>query len=166
MNKKRTLFKLPSWAWRIQVGFDWAWQLLFPRDLTHLRTRQTESISYAHYKSGDIIMRQGEMPEAFYLIESGQVEVVAIHNRARPEVVNTLGPRSLIGDKALLKGEPARFAVRAQTAVKVLVMGRTIFAEVSKALRDAIAQTINSPQLARPHRRNTEALFSTASLSR
>src|SRR5262249_41430946 len=29
------LFKLPTWARRFQVGFDWAWLLLFPRDLAH-----------------------------------------------------------------------------------------------------------------------------------
>ncbi len=33
------LCKLPSWARRCQVAFDWAWLFLFPRDLTHLRLR-------------------------------------------------------------------------------------------------------------------------------
>ncbi|HEY5913409.1 MAG TPA: FAD-dependent oxidoreductase [Verrucomicrobiae bacterium] len=31
------LFKLPTWLQRLQVGFDWALLLLFPRDLSHLR---------------------------------------------------------------------------------------------------------------------------------
>ena len=165
MNKKQILFELPSWARAIQVGINRAWQFLFPRDRTHLRAQQTDRISQAHYKSGDIIIRQGEMPEALYVIECGEVEVVAIRNRARPEVVNILGPQSFFGDDALLKYEPARFAIRARTSVKALVMGRTLFAKVSKTLlplRDAIATMLNSSR----HLHNTEALFSNVSVSR
>ena len=63
------LFKLPTWARRFQVGFDWAWLLLFPRDLSHLRTSQTDRVSHAHYQAGDIIIKQGDPPTNFYVLE-------------------------------------------------------------------------------------------------
>lgn len=34
------LYKLPSVARRLQLAFDWAWLIVFPRDLAHLRTRE------------------------------------------------------------------------------------------------------------------------------
>jgi NADH dehydrogenase len=141
------LFKLPTWARRLQVGFDWAWLLLFPRDLAHLRSRLTDRVSHAHYQPGDVIIKQGEPPSNFYVIEKGEVEVV----RAQPgdgagEVTVVLGSGSFFGEKALLNDEPRLATVRARTAVEVLVMGKNIFSQVSEALaplRDALAQTLN-----------------------
>jgi NADH:quinone reductase (non-electrogenic) len=141
------LFKLPAWTRRIQVGFDWAWQLVFPRDLAHLRTRQTDRVSHAHYQPGDLIIRQGEASASFYVIESGEVEIVcATENSSRAEVVNILGPQSFFGEDALLGKESVNLSVRARTVVKVLVMGRNVFTQVSGALaplRDALAETLN-----------------------
>ena len=141
------LFKLPTWARRFQVGFDWAWLLLFPRDLAHLRTRQTDRVSHAHYQPGDFIIKQGEPPANFYVVEQGEVEVV----RATPkdpsgEVVAVLGPGSFFGEKALLNNEPRISSVRARTAVEVLVMGKNVFTQISGALaplQDALARALN-----------------------
>ena len=57
-----------------------------------------------------------------------------------------LGPGSFFGEKALLNDEPRVAAVRARTAVEVLVVGKNIFTQISGALapfRDALAQTLN-----------------------
>jgi len=141
------LFKLPTWARRFQVGFDWAWLVLFPRDLSHLRTNTTDRVSHAHYQPGDIIIRKGEPPANFYVVEQGEVEVVRpIGNGSGGEVIAVLGTGSFFGEKALLNNEPRVFSVRARTAVEVLVMGRNVFTQVSSALsplRHALAQTLN-----------------------
>lgn len=141
------LFKLPTWGRRVQVGFDWAWLLLFPRDLSHLRTRQTDRVSHAHYQAGDIIIRQGEPPNNFYVVEQGEVEVVRPQTSGQAgDVVVVLGPGSFFGEKALLNNEPRVFSVRARTAVEALVLGKNLFAQLSSALtplRDALAQTLN-----------------------
>jgi NADH dehydrogenase len=141
------LFKLPTWARRVQVGFDWAWLLLFPRDLAHLRTRQTDRVSSAHYQPGDVIIKQGDPPSNFYVIKQGEVDVVrSTPNDPGGEVVVVLGPGSFFGEKALLNDEPRVASVRARTAVEVLVLGKNIFSQFSAALaplRDALAQTLN-----------------------
>ena len=141
------LFKLPTWARRFQVGFDWAWLLLFPRDLAHSRTTQTNRVSHAHYQPGDFIIRQGEPPTNFYVVEQGEVEVVrAMGSDPSGEVVAVLGPGSFFGEKALLNDEPRVASVRARTVVDVLVMGKNVFTQISGALaplRDALARTLN-----------------------
>jgi NADH dehydrogenase len=141
------LFKLPSWGRRVEVGFGWAWLLLFPRDLSHLPTRATGRVSHAHYGPGDLIIRSGDPTTNFYVVEQGEVE--AVHSGAKDsngEVVAVLGPGSFFGEKALLSSEPRVMSVRARTPVEVLVMGKKVFTQISGALaplRDALAQTLN-----------------------
>jgi CRP-like cAMP-binding protein len=57
-----------------------------------------------------------------------------------------MGPGSLFGEKSLLGRAPRLSSVRARTAVKVLVMGTTVFTQSSPSLavlRDALARTLN-----------------------
>ena len=141
------LFKLPTWARRFQVGFDWAWLLLFPRDLAHVRTDKTDRVTAAHFQPGDMIIERGDPPTHFFVIKQGEVEVT----RATPkdpngEVMAVLGPGSFFGEKALLSNEPRVANVRARTAVDVLMMGKNVFTQISCSLaplRDALAQALN-----------------------
>jgi NADH dehydrogenase len=129
------LFKLPSWGRRIQVGADWAWLLLFPRDLAHIRTDTTERVTHAFFAPGDYIMRQGDPPSNFYVIEEGEVEVIRTSDtQPEGEVIATLGPGSFFGEQALLNNQPRTASVRARTAVQVVVMGRNVFTTISKSL--------------------------------
>ncbi|MEY2428071.1 MAG: hypothetical protein QOJ40_956, partial [Verrucomicrobiota bacterium] len=141
------LFKMPTWARRFQVGFDWAWLLLFPRDLAHVRARQTERFSHAHYQPGDFVIRRGDPPTNFYVIEKGEVEVVrTTPGDGEGEVLAVLGAGSFFGEKALLSNEPRVASVRARTPLDVLVMGKNVFTQMSGALapfRDALAQALN-----------------------
>ena len=86
------LFKLPTWGRRVQVGFDWASLLVFPRDLAAVRIEQTDRVSHAHYDAGDFIFRQGEAPTNFYVLERGEVEVVRPHNGRRGKSWRCWGP--------------------------------------------------------------------------
>ena len=138
------LSKLPSWARRVQVGFDWAWLVLFPRDLAHIRTSTTDRVAHAHYEPGDWIFRQGDPPTNFYVIERGEVEVIR-QRGAKEELLAVLGPESFFGEMALLNHEPRNASVRARTAVDVLVMGRNVFDQVSGALaplKQALGQAL------------------------
>jgi len=141
------LFKVPTWARRVQVGFDWAWLLLFPRDLAHLRTQPTDRVSHAYYQPGDFIIRQDDPATNFYVIEKGEVEVVRSTDKdPKGEVIAVLNEGSFFGERALLSNDPRVASVRARTAVEVLVLGKNVFTQISGALgplRDALAQALN-----------------------
>ena len=129
------LFKLPDWSRRIQVGFDWAWLLIFPRDLSFIKTDVTDRVTHAHYEPGDYIIRQGESPSNFYVIEQGEVEVC----RPTPEhpdgeIIAVLNAGSFFGEQALIDNRPRSASVRARTTVEVIVMGRNVFTSISKTL--------------------------------
>jgi NADH dehydrogenase len=141
------LFKLPTFARKFQVGFDWAWLLFFPRDLAHIRTSTTDRVSHAHYETGDVIINPGDPPTNFYVIEKGEVEVIrATPKDPKGEVVAVLGTGSFFGEKALLSNEPRVATVRARTPVEVVVVGKNVFTRISATLaplKDALAQALN-----------------------
>ena len=56
--------------------------------------------------AGVTIFSQGEQGDAFYLIQSGAVQVVLEGAGGKSEVVAILGPRDWFGEMALLSGEP------------------------------------------------------------
>jgi NADH:ubiquinone reductase (H+-translocating) len=129
------LFKLPAWSRRIQVGFDWAWLLLFPRDLSHIKTDVTDRVAHAHYEPGDYIVRQGESPTSFYVIERGEVEIVrSSPEKPDGEVIATLGAGNFFGEQALLSNQPRTASVRARTPAEIVVLGRNVFTTISQSL--------------------------------
>ncbi|MDN5941797.1 MAG: cyclic nucleotide-binding domain-containing protein [Nitrospira sp.] len=97
------LLKSPSWSRRIKLAFDWTWELLFPRDLGHARTNQTERVTRAHYRPGDDIFLEGAPSTHFYVIDRGEVEVLHREDRGGPDrIVDVLGPGEFFGEMALL----------------------------------------------------------------
>ena len=57
------------------------------------------------YLSGATIFSQGDQGDAFYIIQTGAVQVV-LENRGRAEIIRVLGPQEWFGEMALLSGEP------------------------------------------------------------
>ncbi len=129
------LFKLPSWSHRIKVGFDWAWDLFYSRDLAHPRADPTDRISKAHYEPGDYIIMEGDPGTTFFVIEDGEVEVLRGGDGGEsPDILAVLGPGDFFGEMALIDNRPRNASVRARTPVEVLVMGRNVFQQISNAL--------------------------------
>ncbi len=140
------LFKLPSWSRRTKVAFDWIWELVFSRDLAHLKTDQTTRVTRAHYNPGDYIFRQGEPGNNFYIIEKGEVEVLRAKNeQAEAEVLAVLKEGEFFGEMALIESQPRVASVRARTPVEVCVMGRNVFTQLSRSmtpLRNILIDTV------------------------
>jgi len=140
------LFKLPSWSRCTKVAFDWIWELVFSRDLAHLKTDQTTRVTRAHYNAGDYIFRQGEPGNNFYIIEKGEVEVLRSKNdKAEAKVLAVLKEGEFFGEMALLESQPRIASVRARTPVEVVVMGRNVFTQLSRSmtpLRNILIDTV------------------------
>ncbi|MEI6105389.1 MAG: FAD-dependent oxidoreductase [Opitutae bacterium] len=129
------LFKLPSWDRRVQVGFDWAWLLFFPRDLSCIQTDVTDRVTHAHYEPGDLIVKQGDPPASFYVIEKGEVEIVrSSPERPDGEILAVLGAGNFFGEAALLSNQPRSASVRARTPAEIVIMGRHVFSNIASSL--------------------------------
>jgi NADH dehydrogenase len=122
--------KLPSFVSKVRVGLDWALDLVFPRDLTKFETARTEAVAVAHFRPGDVIIRQGERGDCFYVLQKGRVEVVRSEgaaDAAAEKKLGEMGPGESFGEAALVNDAPRNATVRALTAVDVLTVSRNDF---------------------------------------
>ena len=128
------LFKLPSWSRRLKVAFDWTWELVFSHELAFLKTEQTERVSRAYYQKHDYVFRQGDPATSFFVIESGEVEVLRQRDDGGEAVLALLGPGDFFGEMALVEDRPRNASVRACTPTEVIVMGKEVFSRISGAM--------------------------------
>jgi len=140
------LFKLPTWSRRIKVALDWSWDVLFPRDLSFLNTDTTQQITYAYYRPGDFIHRQGEPARTFSVIEEGQVEVLQQDPGAsETKVLAVLGKGDFFGEGAILGNRPHETSIRARSAVRLRQIGSALFSQIAGSFapfRDLLVKTV------------------------
>jgi NADH:ubiquinone reductase (H+-translocating) len=140
------LFKLPTWSRRIKVALDWAWDVLFPRDLSFLNTDSAQQVSHAYYRPGDFIQRQGEPARFFSVIEEGEVEILkAAEPNTELKVVALLGKGDFFGEAALLGNRPHETSIRARTVVRLRQAGSALFSQIAGTfapLRDVLSKAV------------------------
>jgi NADH:ubiquinone reductase (H+-translocating) len=140
------LFKLPTWSRRIKVALDWAWDVLFPRDLSFLNTDAAQQLTHAYYRPGDFIHRRGESARVFSIIEEGEVEVVQTTEESpEAKVIAILGKGDFFGEEALLANRPHETSIRARTVVRLAQIGSARFSEMANSfppIRDLIAKAV------------------------
>lgn len=142
------LAKIPSLSQKLKVGIDWAWEVFFPRDLSHFRPAQTEPLTRARYGRGEVLFRSGQPLKDLYSIESGEAEIV-VQGPEGPYVAHTLGPGSLLAE-ATLADVAGDAEVRAKSGLDVLVLGKQSLTRLSSALKpveDLVERAVNRPKL-------------------
>ena len=140
------LFKLPTWSRRCKVALDWAWDVLFPRDLSFLNTDATLNVTHAYYLPGDYIHRQGELARTFCIIDEGEVEALKVTPPdPEPKIVAVLSKGDFFGEATLLGDHPHETSVRARTVVRLTQIGSGLFTQLAGAstpLRDLLSRTL------------------------
>jgi len=131
------LAKVPGLRCKVRVATDWALDLLFPRDIAKIDLRRTEQLARAHYRKGDVIVRQGQIGDHFYIIESGQVEIIREEPGEAPKSLGIRGAGTSFGEIALLKEVPRTATVRCLTPVDVVKFARQDFLTLTRT-HDAI----------------------------
>lgn len=79
------------------------------------------------YPRGSMILAQGDSGESLYLISSGQVKVVLIHEDGREVILSVLSEGAFFGEMALLDQEPRSAHVVAMTDAVLLQLRREDF---------------------------------------
>ncbi len=85
-----------------------------------------------HYDFGDLLVRQGEPADAFYILVSGRARVVKIDQKGTEIVLATLKPGDSFGEAALSQVGTRIATVRCSTAVEVLRLDRSDFLQLAE----------------------------------
>jgi putative ABC transport system ATP-binding protein len=105
---------------------------LTPIELTNVAEKMTKR----QFVAGDVVIRQGEAGEEFFLISDGTVEVMR-----EDHDVAKLGAGDFFGEAALITGEPRNATVVANDNLETYVLGKDEFRaaiEGSQSFRDQL----------------------------
>lgn len=119
--------KLPGVRCKLRVALDWTIDLVFPRDITKLALDRTDQLRRAHFRAGDDIIKFGELGDRFYIIESGEVEVLEPQPDGSERRVATRSAGDSFGEIALVQDSRRNATVRCLTPVDVVTFTRRDF---------------------------------------
>jgi len=128
------LYQLPRLERKLRVVIDWTLELIFRRDIVKMDVTPSQGISRVHYQEGEVIYRQGGLARNFYIILSGEVQVLRQQD-GEEIAVGTLGPGEHFGEVSLLQGVRHTASVRALTPVDLLVMNGADFSALAASSR-------------------------------
>jgi small-conductance mechanosensitive channel len=115
----------------------------FLRDLDDEALRTVMSSAQVHdFGAGEVLMRQGDPGDTMYIIRYGKVDVRLQAADGSERHLATMGPSQVIGEAALLTGEPRTATVRAIDDVELIELTREGFTKVFKQTPD-IARAIS-----------------------
>jgi thioredoxin reductase (NADPH) len=115
-----------------------------PRDVV---VRATAGMQVLTFARGEIVIREGDVADAFYVIAHGEAEVVGRDKAGQEHVLNTLKEDQYFGELGLLRAEPRNATVRAKTSLEVIRVSADSFrimVESSKQTAEDIARVAQS----------------------
>ena len=112
-----TMF-VPSWTRRVRLMFDWWLTLILGRDIVNPRIDERGAISHVLYEPGQVIVAAGETRRYHYLVESGEIDVVA-SDRNGEVILSSLKGGDYFGDDCRPVSD---CSIRARTRVRLLAI--------------------------------------------
>jgi CRP/FNR family cyclic AMP-dependent transcriptional regulator len=96
-----------------------------------LTPEQAEALSATVYKKrfkrGEILVEQGRMSNALYIVLTGRTRVLMTDSKGREVILATLKSGDYVGEMSLIDNEPHSATVVADQQVDVLVLARDSF---------------------------------------
>jgi len=149
------IFRGTNWAKSVlaplAIGRDERAQLIRSiilfHDLSDQEVRALASrLTVQRLDAGEVIFRQGDLGEKFYIVQAGGVELVAEQPGMGRRVLARLGKGAYFGEMALLEGRPRAATARATEETQLLALGKAHFDEFvdrHEAAAEKIAETAN-----------------------
>jgi putative peptide zinc metalloprotease protein len=99
---------------------------LFRETPSHLLKSIAAQLQISEVEAGQDLIRQGESGDLFYIIESGQVEVL-VESAGKTQLIDHRGPGEFFGEIALLSDTPRSATVRTCCPTRLLQLRRVDF---------------------------------------
>lgn len=115
---------------------------LFADLQTSTLTEVADKMMVEEAEAGDVVIRQGDPGEQFYLIRSGAVDVVVEHDGQRRKVAE-LGQGQYFGEAALLRDEPRNATIVARDKCVFYTLGKADFKDVLSRSKSFVEELRN-----------------------
>jgi CRP-like cAMP-binding protein len=99
---------------------------LSPKILTEL----VDHARIVELSAGDVLFKQDDLPDAFYLIEDGQLHIERHYETGEYRVLTTLGPYETLGEMSALANQPRAVTVTAVSDCMLIAIERASFLSV------------------------------------
>ncbi|KAI9333542.1 cyclic nucleotide-binding-like protein [Zopfochytrium polystomum] len=96
------------------------------------------------FNDGEIVIKQGDAGENFYLIESGEASVTKVDELGVEHEMPGLQRGAYFGELALLNNEPRQATVRAKGRLKVATLGKRAFVRLLGPVVNIIRRNANN----------------------
>ena len=109
-----------------------------------------DGVEIKKYASGEAVIKQGNEGNSFYLINSGEVEVIITDEKGENTTIGRLLPSAFFGELSLLTGSPRTATVVASTDCEFIVINADIFRSIimnDPEIADKISDIITKRQL-------------------
>ena len=90
-------------------------------------TTAAEKAGRETFPPGAMIIREGDLADAMYIISSGKVSVIKTGVDQQPRIVAELGTGAFFGEIGLLQGVPRTASIRADSTVETIVLDKETF---------------------------------------
>ncbi|HVO33625.1 MAG TPA: patatin-like phospholipase family protein, partial [Elusimicrobiota bacterium] len=108
-------------------------------------------------EKGAVLLREGSPGDGLYLIKTGRVRIVGHSDKGEEKTVAFLGRGDVIGELALLTGEPHTYGIVADTPCELMLLSKTDFDAIlenhplvgihlSRALSKRLAVSFHPPE--------------------
>lgn len=112
-----------------QEHFDLLRTLSFFHDFSHAEIWEVLRASdWREYKPNEDVVREGQIDDRFYIIVSGEVDVLS-----HDEVLGTLGQGDCFGETSYVRGAKSTASIRTRTPVNLLRVSATLLEQVSSS---------------------------------
>ncbi len=103
---------------------------------------------FLHFQPGEIIVRQGDIADNFYMINKGKVDIMSSHNESEP--IAQLVSGQYFGEMGLLqrgkRANTVRAALNSETEIELIMIGQETFHQLmqeGKIVKDEIVVTMH-----------------------
>ena len=86
-----------------------------------------DRFSLKQFRAGDTILSEGDLPETFYFIRSGELTASRFSSDRQEKVLKVLGPGELFGEAGLLQDIPRIATIRAITDTQLYELDKADF---------------------------------------
>jgi CRP-like cAMP-binding protein len=107
---------------------DELWQIpIFQKLDSREREKLDKIVTRQHYARGAVVFFEGDASDSLQLVLSGSVKVYQTSEAGREKILNILGPREIVGELAMLDGQPRSATVAAMEDTEMLSISRRDF---------------------------------------